>query len=117
MPSNPSASPSHSPSASPSPSDFARPTDGAVTESDEPIPDGIYRVVGTPDGSVTLLRVGDAAGDREVTGTIVRVGRETYRGSFEDASEPRSSPLRAVVGRLTAMGHLLSKPIYWLRER
>lgn len=104
--------------ADPSPSDFVRPNGDAVAESGESVPDGIYRVVGTTPDSVTLLRVGDADGEREVTGTIYSVTRETYRESFESADEPAGRGLlRAVVGRLTAMGHLLLRPIYWLREK
>lgn len=102
----------------PSPSDFARPSGDVSTESGESIPDGIYRVVGTTPDSVTLLRVGDAEGDREVTGTVLSVSRETYRESFESTSEPAGRGLlRAAVGRLTAMGHLFLRPIYWLREK
>lgn len=102
----------------PSPSDFVRPNGNTVTDSGESVSDGIYRVVGTTPESVTLLRVGDAEGDREVTGTVLRVSRETYRESFESADEPAGRGLlRAVVGRLTAMGHLLLRPIYWLREK
>ena len=37
---------------------------------------GIYRVVGTPPGEVTLLRVGDADDLRVYTGEVTRVSRD-----------------------------------------
>ena len=54
---------------------------------DAPYEDGIYRVVGTADGSVTLLRVGDADGRRLNTGTIVTVEAAQLEG-FEPAENP-----------------------------
>lgn len=58
-----------------------------VRPGDTPYEDGIYRVVGTADGSVTLLRVGDADGRRLNTGTIVTVeAAELER--FEPAENP-----------------------------
>lgn len=60
--------------------DHVRPTAG-------PYEDGIYRVVGTDDGSVTLLRVGDADGRRVNTGAIVTVEAAQLE-RFEPAENP-----------------------------
>lgn len=65
---------------SPVVSDHLRPTDGTV-------PDGVYRVVGTDDASVTLLRVGDADARRVNTGEVHRVARDDLDG-FERAENP-----------------------------
>jgi hypothetical protein len=51
------------------------------------VPDGRYRVVGTDDETVTLLRVADADGRRTATGETVRVTRETF-ARFEAAPNP-----------------------------
>jgi hypothetical protein len=50
-------------------------------------PAGTYRVVGRPDGSVTLLRVTDGDGSRANTGEVVHVPREDL-GGFERAADP-----------------------------
>jgi hypothetical protein len=50
-------------------------------------PDGIYRVVGTPDGQVTLLRVGDSDGRRVNTGEVITVNADEFEG-FIEASNP-----------------------------
>ncbi|GGK60455.1 hypothetical protein [Haloarcula sebkhae] len=51
------------------------------------VPDGIYRVVGADDDSVTLLLVGDAAGHRVHTGEVVTVALEAL-AAFESAKNP-----------------------------
>ena len=63
--------------------------------------DGVYRVVGTDDERVTLLRVADADGRRAHTGEVVRVDREALRG-FEPTAEPagRRSLQRAAASAL-----------------
>jgi hypothetical protein len=68
---------------------------------------GVYRVVGTTEGRVTLLRVTDADGRRMHAGTVVRVDASTVAGSFEPAPNPDSgfSPTRL----LRSMGQSL----YW----
>lgn len=60
--------------------DHLRPTSDAV-------PDGIYRVVGTDEETITLLRVADVDRTRRSTGTIVQVGRPDLDG-FEPAANP-----------------------------
>lgn len=57
----------------PSPLDHVVPTDADY-------PDGVYRVVGTGDGPVTLLRVTDAAGRRAHTGELVMAGGLLFAG-------------------------------------
>jgi hypothetical protein len=56
---------------------------------------GVYRVVGHGDGTVTLLRVGDADGHRVHTGEIVSVPATT--DGFEQTAAPRRPPLTAVL--------------------
>lgn len=50
-------------------------------------PDGIYRVVGTGEEAVTLLRVANADGRRRHTGEVVTVERDRLDG-FEAAANP-----------------------------
>lgn len=83
----------------PSVHDHLRPTDGDV-------PDGVYRVVGTDEESVTLLRVGDADGTRVHTGEVRTVTREAL-DAFETAANPDGS--RSVAAALLGVpAHL-----YW----
>ncbi|MFB6178483.1 MAG: hypothetical protein ABEI77_02015 [Halorientalis sp.] len=85
--------------ATPSVYDHLRPT------GDE-IPDGIYRVVGTSDETVTLLRVGDHDERRVSTGEVVTVDRGDL-DSFESAANPDGNrPVGAVVAAV-------SQQIYW----
>ncbi|WP_222919541.1 hypothetical protein [Natrinema sp. SYSU A 869] len=65
---------------SPSIRDHLRPTDSDY-------PDGIYRVVGTGDDTITLLQVGDADGRRVTTGEIVTVD-DAELEAFEPAKNP-----------------------------
>lgn len=58
--------------------------------------DGIYRVVGTDESTVTLLRVGDAEGTRVHTGEIRRVERARLDG-FETAAEPAGQGVLAAL--------------------
>jgi hypothetical protein len=52
------------------------PEPGAHLRSDgDPVPAGVYRVVGRNEASVTLLEVGDEAGSRVHTGRVERVAR------------------------------------------
>ena len=55
------------------------------TETDYPA--GTYRVVGTGDEAVTLLKVGDSDGQRVTTGEIVTVSYDGFAG-FESAENP-----------------------------
>lgn len=81
---------------SPSPFDHVRPADGDYR-------DGIYRVVGTSDDAVTLLRVADADGRRRHTGDVIAVPQEELEG-FDRAENPdgNSSPARNVASALEA---------------
>ncbi|WP_415379127.1 hypothetical protein [Halosimplex sp. TS25] len=54
---------------------------------DGPVDRGVYRVVGTDDERVTLLRVGDADGRRINTGDVLTVDRDAL-----DAFEPADNP-------------------------
>ncbi|SEQ46989.1 hypothetical protein [Natrinema salaciae] len=76
-----------------------------VRPTDSDYPSGIYRVVGTSDETVTLLRVGNADGRRVTTGEIVRVGRDELEG-FEPAENPDGTrPLAAVVASKLEMAY------------
>jgi len=67
---------------------------------------GIYRVVGTDESGVTLLRVSDADGRRANTGQVVTVEREAL-DEFEPAENPDERP--------SLLSGLASAPgtIYW----
>lgn len=79
--------------------DHVRPTDGDY-------PDGIYRVVGTSEDALTLLRVGDANGRRVNTGEIVTV-RDDDLETFEPAENPDGNrPFDAVAASSLEM-------LYW----
>lgn len=67
--------------------DHIRPTEAGC---DSCVPDGVYRVVGTDDDSVTLLLVGDVAGRRVHTGEVVTVARGDL-DAFEPAENPDAS--------------------------
>ncbi|EMA34976.1 hypothetical protein [Haloarcula japonica] len=66
------------------PGNHVRPT---AAGPDSRVPDGVYRIVGTDDDSVTLLLVGDAAGRRVHTGEVVTVARGDL-----DTLEPAENP-------------------------
>ncbi|MFC7234009.1 hypothetical protein [Halosegnis marinus] len=70
---------------------YLSPTDAAV-------PEGVYRLVGLPDGRATLLLVGDAEGRRVHSGRLVAVSRPALAG-FERTDPP--APRRSVSGALT----------------
>ena len=55
--------------------------------SDTDYPEGIYRVVGTGEESVTLLQVGDADGQRVNTGKTITVSYGDL-SNFESAENP-----------------------------
>jgi len=60
-------------------------------------PDGTYRVVGTENDAVTLLRVANAQGRRVATGEVVSVPREEL-GGFDAAENPDGNrPLGAAL--------------------
>ncbi|RXK49160.1 hypothetical protein [Halorientalis pallida] len=77
--------------------------------SDAPVPAGVYRVVGLPDGSVTLLLVADENGHRRATGWIETVDRDVV-DTFEPAENPDSGfdPRNLVEGIV-----LQFKLLYW----
>jgi hypothetical protein len=76
----------------PAVSDHYRASDGTAG-----VDNGVYRVVGTADETVTLLRVGDADGRRVHTGEIETVEPDALT-AFEPAENPdgNRSPLRAI---------------------
>ncbi|QLH80341.1 hypothetical protein [Halosimplex pelagicum] len=65
--------------------DHLRPTSEATDPS--PVEPGVYRVVGVGEGTVTLLRVGDADGYRVNTGEVATVDRDALAG-FDPADNP-----------------------------
>ncbi|WP_459192949.1 hypothetical protein [Halosimplex sp. J119] len=65
--------------------DHLRPIDPDT--ADAPVASGVYRVVGTHESSVTLLRVGDADGRRVNTGDVTTVDRDDL-DRFEPADNP-----------------------------
>jgi hypothetical protein len=67
-----------------------------VSPATADLPDGTYRVVGTTDRTVTLLRVGTADGRRVVTGETVTVDRDAFDG-FEPAANPDGNRSPAAV--------------------
>ncbi|MFC6727902.1 hypothetical protein ACFQDG_04520 [Natronoarchaeum mannanilyticum] len=56
-------------------------------------PDGVYRVVGTDDGTVTLLRVADADGQRVNSGEIVTVRSDELAECPEAKNPDGNRPL------------------------
>ncbi|MFB6224580.1 MAG: hypothetical protein ABEH86_13030 [Haloarcula sp.] len=60
------------------------------TDRDSSVPDGIYRVVGTTENSVTPLLVGDSTGRRIHTGDVVTVHCADL-DTFESAENPDQS--------------------------
>jgi hypothetical protein len=73
--------------------------------ADAAIQEGVYRVVGTPDGTLVCLRLTDDAGARANTGDLVRVDAADAT-TLDAASEPRS-------GALGALANALQGP-YWM---
>jgi hypothetical protein len=68
-------------------------------------PAGIYRVVGTSDRGVALLRVGDADGRRVTTGELLTVDRDEFDG-FEPAENPDGNrPFGDAVASKLEMGY------------
>jgi hypothetical protein len=90
----------------------------APTTADRPA--GVYRVVGTAEETVTLLRVGDAEGRRVHTGEVVTVPRSNLSG-FESAANPDgnvpataaiASPVRMAGWSVRAfLGQVQSHPV------
>lgn len=81
----------------PAPYDHFRTT---PTADEDP---GIYRVVGTSESAVTLLRVADADGTRRATGVLCRVPLTTLDGDFEPAANPGDGGIGSFVRAITAM--------------
>ena len=82
--------------------------------SDATVEEGVYRVVGTPDGEVTLLRVTDADGRRRHTGHVAQVSGSTLATAFEPAENPDLGfdPLAIVDHLVTSL-----KAVYWFLRR
>ncbi|WP_255152917.1 hypothetical protein [Halorarius halobius] len=69
------------------------------------ISDGIYRVVGSDEGTVTLLRVADANERRIHTGEVVTVSLDEFTG-FTPAENPDGNrPLGATLTSHLEMGY------------
>lgn len=58
--------------------------------ADAPIPEAVYRVVGTSGDALVCLRVTDGSGRRTSTGELVRVDAP-MAASLQSTSEPRRS--------------------------
>jgi len=69
------------------------------------VPEGVYRVVGTPERALVCLRVTDADGRRANTGEVVRVDADDAQ-RLDPATEPRGSAVSALLD-------VVSAP-YWL---
>jgi hypothetical protein len=83
---------------SPSAYDHVRPTDADY-------PEGTYRVVGTADGTVTLLRVADADERRVNSGEVVAVDHDELDG-FDPGENPDGNrPIGAAVASKLEMGY------------
>lgn len=70
------------------------------------VPPGTFRVVGTGEDTVTLLRVADADGHRTHTGAVHTVSTEDWR-EFEPAADPDGD--RSVASALASTGNAA----YW----
>jgi hypothetical protein len=64
------------------------PYDHFETNAGASVEQGVYRVVGTPDGKVTLLRVADPDGARVHTGAVEQVSVATLVADFDPADNP-----------------------------
>jgi len=61
-----------------------------VAPTDADYPPGVYRVVGTSDETVTLLRLTDGDGHRVHTGELVAVDADAFAG-FEPVDRPSTT--------------------------
>jgi hypothetical protein len=72
-----------------------------VRPGDANIPDGVYRVVGHDEATVTLLRVGDGNGRRLNTGDVRTLSREEFAtcdsAENPDGNRPRGERLTSTV--------------------
>jgi len=80
----------------PAPYDHFRATPSADADP------GIYRVVGTSETTVTLLRVTDGDGTRRATGDLCRVSLATLDSDFEPAENPGDGGIGSFVRAITA---------------
>ena len=80
-----------------------------VELQDSDHPDGVYRVVGTTDETVTLLQVADADGQRVHSGYTIAVPTATYE-SLPAAANPDEQGLIAASLRSVPTG------TYWTRR-
>jgi hypothetical protein len=76
-----------------------------VVPTDADYPDGVYRVVGTGDGTVTLLRVTDADGRRAHTGELVSVDADALDGFTAADPPPADRSLGSAVASSLATGY------------
>ena len=83
-----------------------RPTNGTADA-------GVYRVVGSTEEMVTLLKVGDAEGRRVHSGEIESVPRATFDESFTSAPDPDAASKlpRALAGG--AVGFVVVAVLSW----
>lgn len=75
---------------------------GEVTDA---TPGAVYRVVGTVDGKLSLLKVTDADGRRRYTGEVRQIDRETVDTAFVQAANPDGGlalrhPIRSIASGL-----------------
>jgi hypothetical protein len=72
-----------------------------VTNAGAAVEPGVYRVVGTTEGKVTLLRVADEDGTRRHTGHVVQVSVTTLVADFDPTENPDAGfSLRGALERI-----------------
>jgi hypothetical protein len=79
-----------------------RPYDHFRAGEDGPVPAGVYRVVGSGEGTVALLCLTDETGRRVSTGTVEHVEKEVFETAFEPASNPDAGFSLDLRSRLSA---------------
>lgn len=76
-----------------------------VSPTDADYPPGVYRVVGTDDEVVTLLRITDGDGRRVHTGELVTADADAF-GGFDPVARPVATrPLRARIASALTAGY------------
>jgi len=89
--------------------ELPNPYDHFETNAGASVEPGVYRVVGTVDNEVTLLRVADSSGTRRHTGTVVTVSVATLLADFEPTENPDAG--FSFVGALERIGTSLKAAV------
>ncbi|WP_436935753.1 hypothetical protein [Halovenus marina] len=72
-------------------------------------PDGVYRVVGVRDAEVTVLRVGDADGQRVHSGELGTLGVDELEAATSAPNPDGNRPLRATVRAALTMPYWVGR--------